>query len=181
MRALHALLLITLPALAFGIPVAQAALPAFKDTKIVPGTSIAGVKMGASPDAAKKAWGKSGGLCGITAGTGTCFFRPKGVTQSNKGEGIVDFKSGKVVNVSVSAPLASGGGRSFKTPFTKLKTSKGVGIGSTVAHSKKAYPKVKISGNYATIKGKGGMQTIFTSDSPSNRIFTVQIQLVSGD
>lgn len=158
-------------------PAAQAALPKFKDKTIVIGKSIGGVKIGAPAAAAKKAWGgAAGGLCDDFS----CLYRVKGDTNGTSGEGTIAFQNKtKVTRVSLKSAIAATSGHTFKAPFTTPKTSKGIGLGSTAAKVKKAYPKTKESGNFLTIAGKGGVETYLTYDSATKRVFEIVIELVT--
>ena len=157
-------------------PAAQAALPKFKDKTIVIGKSIGGVKLGAPAAAAKKAWGATGGLCDEFS----CLYRVKGDTNGTSGEGTIAFQNKtKVTRVSLKSAIAATSGHTFKAPFTTPKTSKGIGLGSTAAKVKKAYPKTKESGNFLSIAGKGGVETTLTYDSATKRVFEIVIELVT--
>lgn len=160
-------------------PAAQAALPKFKDKTIVIGKSIGGVKLGASAAAAKKAWGgAAGGLCDDFS----CLYRVKGDTNGTSGEGTLAFQNKtKVTRVSLKSAIAAKGGHTFKAPFTAPKTSKGIGLGSTAAKVKKAYPKTKESGNFLTIAGTGGITTTLTYDTATKRVFEIVIEIVPSD
>jgi len=159
-------------------PAADASLPKFKDKTIVVGKSIGGVKLGASAATAKKAWGATGGLCDDFS----CLYRVKGDSNGTSGEGTIAFQEKtKVTRVSLKSAVAAKGGHTFKPPFTTPKTSKGIGLGSTVAKVKKAYPKAKESGNYLTIAGAGGIQTTITYDTATKRIFEIVIEIIPSD
>jgi len=159
-------------------PSAQAALPKFKDRTIVVGKSIGGVKLGAPAAAAKKAWGATGGLCDEFS----CLYRVKGDTNGTSGEGTIAFQNKtKVTRVSLKSAIAAKAGHTFKAPFTTPKTSKGIGLGSTAAKVKKAYPKTKESGNFLTIAGAGGISTTLTYDTATKRVFEIVIELIPDD
>lgn len=162
-------------------PSAQAALPKFKDKTIVVGKSIGGVKLGAPAAAAKKAWGATGGLCDEFS----CLYRVKGDSNGTSGEGTIAFQNKtKVTRVSLKSAVAAKGGHTFKAPFTTPTTSKGIGLGATAAKVKKAYPKAKApysSANFLTIAGAGGIQTTFTYDTATKRVFEIVIELIPDD
>lgn len=157
-------------------PAAQATLPKFKDKTIVVGKSIGGVKLGSSGAAAKKAWGGAAG-CALF-GTASCIYRAAGSTQSNTGEGSFDFPNGKVRTVYISAPMGAKG-PIYKAPLSTPKTDKGIGLGSKLSAIKKAYPKVKVSGNYVTLAGKGGVTTTFTMYGSGASARAMKIQIAS--
>jgi hypothetical protein len=165
--------------LTFGAaPAAHAALPKFKDKTIVVGKSIGGVKLGAPAAAAKKSWGATGGLCDAFS----CLYRVKGDTNGTSGEGTIAFQDKtKVTRVSLKSAVAARGGHTFKPPFTTPVTSKGIGLGATAAKVKKAYPKTQESGNYLTLSGAGGIQTTFTYDTATKRVFEIVIELIPSD
>jgi hypothetical protein len=153
-------------------PAADAAFPKFKDKTIVVGKSIGGVKLGSTIAKGKVAWGTAGGACLTPT---SCFYRLKGDSNGTKGEGIFDASSGKIVNINIKAPTRSKGGHTYTAPFTTPKTSKGIGIGSTLAQVKKAYPKVKVNGTFLELKSTGAL-TILEIDSPTKKVYAVTVQ-----
>jgi hypothetical protein len=141
---------------ALALPGAAAAkLPSFPSKLIEPAKSIAGVKLGQSQKAAKSAWG-SGKECTFQNGFGNCSFT--GDAQGNAQWAAVD---GKVVDVSISAGY-DGVKPHFGGPLLTLKTSKGIGIGSTLKAAKAAYPSGKVyTGTVLSVPGKGKSYTTF--------------------
>src|SRR3712207_3603136 len=134
--------LLTLPlaaaiVLAGALPAANAALPKFKNKKIVVAKSIGGVKIGGTVKSAEKAWGKA--RCTLDEGSGNCQWRVGNDDTSQKGEGAIGVVNNTVVSISLLAPVKASGGYKFTKPFTVPKTSKKVGIGSKIAQVKKAH------------------------------------------
>jgi hypothetical protein len=139
------------------VPAAEAALPKFSSKVIVVNKSIAGVKVGGAFPASRKAWG-GGGVCEPN----TCWWRLKPQDLS-KGEARFSSVDGKTVSsVQLDLPPDANGKFNFKTPLAKVKTDKGIGIGSTVKQLKKAYPKAKsLGGGTSFMIKKGSRETTF--------------------
>jgi hypothetical protein len=143
---------------------AQAGLPQAKSHSIVVNASIAGVTLNSSYAAAHKAWGK-GGTCEATTG---CSYAVKANVAT---EAIASFMIGqltetakpKVIEVSLRAGMTKSGTYVFDSPLTAYKTAKGIGLGSTTAQLKRAYPKARIlaEGTDFYIKGTGDRSTNF--------------------
>jgi len=168
--------LLALGAVLWVAPTADAALPTFKDKTIVVGKSIAGVKLGAGLASGKAAWGKANADCSDPL---VCQFRVKGAVSGDKGEGLFSLKGGKISRIQITAPLASGAGHAYKAPFTTPKTSKGIGIGSTEAKLKKAYPKATSpSKGYFVIKSPGRVETSFVVDQSAKRVSSVVVEII---
>jgi len=153
------LLFVVVLAIAANTSTAAAELPSFKTTKVEIGKSLAGVKIGASRASALKAWGNK---CKTVKNKvqNQCVYRAKGDSQERKGSGVIFFSgAGKVTAVSVTTPSVN----SFRAPFTKLKTSKRVGIGSTRDELRAAYPESRTAnqGLYVEIY-TGSTMTQFT-------------------
>jgi hypothetical protein len=150
---------------------ALAALPVFRDRTIVPGRSIGGVALGSTPAKARAAWGRSGGSCSAA----TCDYRVAGDSSGQRGEGSFSFQP-KIDRIQLKAPVGARG-YVFRAPFTIPKTTSGIGIGSTVAAVKKAYPKARqVRGsNILRLAGSGRIETYFWY-ADDNRIFQIIIE-----
>jgi hypothetical protein len=143
---------------------AQAALPTTRSTLIVPVKSLAGVKLGASLASATAAWGK-GGTCG-ESGCNYESAKDKDGTASFLMAQTSTTAPIEVVKVSIEAGVtnvsSSGGKKNFDTPLDRFKTAQGIGIGSTVAKLKHAYPALKkSSAGLFDLAGPGQSLTLF--------------------
>jgi hypothetical protein len=156
--------LITSVVLALTLPAgAQAALPTPRSTLIVPVKSLAGVKLGASLASATTAWGQ-GGTCSESG----CNYESKNDKDGSAGFVLAQTSATapiQVVKVSIDAgltSLASGAKKNFDTPLDRFKTADGIGIGSTAAKLKHAYPHLKkpTTGLYE-LAGPGESLTLF--------------------
>lgn len=134
--------------LALALPAAASAkLPSFPSTSIVIKSSIGGVSLGQSQKNAKAAWGTKGGTCTFDQNFGSCTFE-----AGTSGTAQWTADDGKVTSVRIYTGT-TGSTPNFKTPLTALKTSKGIGIGSTLKAVKQAYPTGKGDKNYWAVGG----------------------------
>ncbi len=118
--------------------VAQAKLPAPKTKTVVAGKSVAGVKLGSSLTAAKAAWG-AGSKCGKGATpqpTTQCTWSTTPGKSPDLGAKLtIVAAKGKVVAITI----ANGTGGT-KAGIKAFRTTKGIGVGATVAATRKAFP-----------------------------------------
>ena len=137
---------LTMLALMLTVPVAaQAKLPAPKAKTVVFGKSIAGVKLGASLADAQQAWG-SGGTCVAPQPATAASPIVTTCTWTQAASGSTDFtvSADKVTQIGLHPTRNSTTGKpKLSGPITAFKTSKGIGIGSTLKALRKAYPKVQ--------------------------------------
>jgi hypothetical protein len=117
------------------VPAAEAKLPNPKVTTIVPGKSVAGVKLGMRLAVAKQTWGP-GSKCGAGAagpGSTSCTWSATPNAQPDRGPKLILLSiGGKVRAITVDGGT---GGTAIKT----FRTAKGIGVGSTLAALRAAY------------------------------------------
>jgi hypothetical protein len=149
--------------------VAGAALPKPKTTLIVPGKSLAGVPLGATAAKVQKEWGHSKECefqCtyeGGKNGDETAAHADVLLQQPASGKG-----PAKAWQILISVGAKTVGDESkpdFNTPLTAYKTSKGIGLGSTIGEVQRAYPSAKKTTSPSVtifeVKGKKEINTIF--------------------
>jgi hypothetical protein len=139
---------------------ALAALPKFRDKKIVPKESIAGVSLGMGIRKAISEWGGNRS-CPTAEKTGTCEW------SASTGEAALDWVGGKVDFINIQIPTNSQGDPVCRGPLMALKTSKGIGLCSTLTELAKKYPYPQ----YDTTGSGGvigtGYHALYFSDSNS--------------
>src|SRR3954454_18209080 len=152
----------------FSVSSAIAAVPKTADPKVVVPTSLAGVKLGMPEGKALAAWGGAKRAdCDVIGEVKRCFF---GVANGPQGYGLIELHAHKVSAASVDAardkngqPLATAA-----KSILAIKGKNGVGIGSTYAKAKAAYPKAQLIGTptsslfYLDVKGKQKSSFTFT-------------------
>jgi hypothetical protein len=115
---------------------AQARLPHPKKSAIVPGTSIAGVKLDMTRAQVFGKWGST------SCDTARCTWEGPGTRGKNE-RAIVSFVTGKVSQITISA-ATRGNNLKFKPGvLSTWKTSKGISLGSLKSKVAKAYPSAK--------------------------------------
>jgi hypothetical protein len=140
-----------------------AKLPTFKSDLIVPNKSLAGVTLKSTYKKAVKAFRSGASGCSTTTG---CVYRAAdGATFSIQFARLTATSKPIVAQISILAGDKVTGTHEkplFDTPLAALKTAKGIGLGSTRAALKRAYPHA--TGNAVegfTIKGHGEYATSF--------------------
>lgn len=159
---------------------AQAALPKASTTLIVPGKSIGGVALGADAKSVQKAWGKAkecveacvyeGGKNGdeTPATAGAVLEEPAGGGALTVGRIFIETgerRVGKEIEPDLD------------TLLSEFKTSKGIGLGSSIGEVQRAYPSAKKRAEPGvttfTLEGKGEIETMFVAQG--TKVTTVLI------
>jgi len=161
-------LALPLLALSLALPASAAArLPDPNSNLIVIGKSLGGVTLGHSFASAKAAWGSTRGKCQTSRAFSSCRYAAS-LTRS-LGEGGFAADNGKVTSVNITAGRSSSGKPVFPAALKALKTSKGIGMGSTATALKKAYKHIKHQGSGEFVSyyltGPGKAVTNFTVES----------------
>jgi hypothetical protein len=124
---------------------AQAKLPKPKTTTIVPGVSIAGVKLDMTKSQVFSKWGSTS-KC--PAGGGFCEWDGPGKAGATE-RATVSFINGKVSQISIQS-ATSGTNLKFKPGvLSTWKTAKGIKLGSKKTAVKKAYPAAMVNAGEA--------------------------------
>jgi hypothetical protein len=165
--------------LAGALPAAAAsaaALPTFASKQIVVGKSIGGVAIGQAGTDAANAWG--GMASAAQCGRDDCIWTDNAnkVQNGSTGRAIFYFGATGVTIATIEAP-----DKSFSTPLSKLKTAKGIHLGSKVKALKQAYKKKlkKVDGGsgygirYEIKKGKVTTQFFLRASKVSTITLTV--------
>jgi hypothetical protein len=140
---------------------AASSLPAFRSHLIVPNHSLGGVTLNSSAAAAARELGVSGAHCSAKKG---CAFVGAGESEfSVLFAGTVHHPTPFVVEIAISTGTTKTGAHSFDSPFADLKTSAGIGLGSTAKAVKAAYPHATGSASQGvlSIVGHGELATEF--------------------
>jgi hypothetical protein len=117
--------------------VALAKLPSPKTTLIVPGVSIAGVKIDMNQSQVFHEWGRTG--CSV----GVCTWRAAG-NAAHAEYATVSFVKGRVFQVAIQAGTFNNVNEQFKPGvLSTWKTGKNIHLGSQRASVKRAYPAAK--------------------------------------
>ena len=133
---------------------ASSALPTFKSDLIVPNRSLAGVSLFSTDTGARRAFRTGGSSCSVKRG---CVYESRDGSSFSIGFAITKSRRTPFVGeITISA--ADG----FHTPLASLKTADGIGLGSTAAAVKRAYPRVVGSADSDyTLVGRGAVRTVF--------------------
>ncbi len=147
---------------------ASAGVPTADDPSVVVPTSIGGVKLGMPEGKALAAWGGAGrAKCTVIGTTKRCTF---GDTDSPQGSGTIEFHSHQVSAISLDSGHKKTGEQipSAAKSILAIKGKNGVGIGSTYAKVKAAYPKADLIGTpsssifYLNVDGRQKSDFTFT-------------------
>jgi hypothetical protein len=146
-------------------------LPTFKSDLIVPNRSLAGVTLKSTYKEAVRAFRTGARGCSTTKG---CVFRASNGATFSIIFARLSAKSKPIAaEISIQAGESSSGKPLFAGPLTALKTSSGIGIGSSASAVKRAYPHAT-----GTVR-QGGYVVKGTTKVQSTR-FTIEDGRVSG-
>jgi hypothetical protein len=155
---------------------AEAKVPKFKTKTIVPGQAIGGLKIGMSKSTAVKTWGKPEHCQDSPL---WCQFRAdshiNGFTTNNPFAGWY-LKGGKIVAIEIEFAENT----AIDPKLVKLKTSKGIHLGSSMAAARAKYGLGPASGGEAglsrAIVKKGNRCTLFYAPAaPYDKIDAIQV------
>jgi hypothetical protein len=116
--------------------VAGARLPHPHSTLIVPGTSIAGVKIDMTQGQVFHQWGAT------SCSFGRCLWRGPG-NAAHAEQATVTFADGKVVQIDIDAGTSGTNERFAPGTLSKWKTAKNIHLGSPKSAVKRAYPAAR--------------------------------------
>ena len=137
---------------------APAALPSPASATIVVGRSIGGVAIGATLAGAHAACGPRGS-CRIASGSGTCEYAGSATSSAvEPAYGGFVLRGGRVVEVHIDSAFVPDT-QTYETSgaLTGLRTSRGIGIGASVAAVRRAYPAAQARAGgliYALTRGR---------------------------
>jgi hypothetical protein len=145
---------------------AAAKLPATKNKLIVPGKSIAGVKLDMGKSAVFRQWGK--GSCPTAS---FCEWQPREpafVGQFDRA--VVSFVDGKAVQITIQSAMDRNTNKLKPGPLAEWKTKKDIHIASKLSAVPKAYPGAKRAEgdavSYNLLMGAGRNVTVTGFGSP---------------
>ncbi len=116
---------------------ASAKLPHPRRTLIVPGTSIAGMKLGMTQSEAFHVWGSTGCVVGVCTWWG-----PGSHVHAERAT--VSLYQDHVIQIDINAGTANGTTEKFKPgTLSRWKTAKNIHLGSTKQAVKRAYPAAR--------------------------------------
>ena len=176
MRRLRLLLLGSLLALLLLVPTAAAKVPTFnlRQPGIVPGSSIGGVSVGMTMTEAKAAWGAPD-KCLTRSGLTNCAYTlPHSIEPENVA--IFYVTGGRVVAVEVDTPENAGA----LTKVQKLKTAKGIRVGSPLASARSKYGIPATEGgeaglSRADLKQKNRCTQFYAPEAPYKTITSIAV------
>jgi len=136
-RLIHPIALAAAAVVCLAVPIGAAAqLPRPRNAVIVPGASIAGVKLDMTQSQVFSKWGST------HCSSGTCTWQGPGKPGQNE-RATVSFVHGKAVQVTINASF-TGLNEKFKPGLlSRWKTSRGVSLGSLKSAVARAYPQAK--------------------------------------
>jgi hypothetical protein len=166
-------------AAALAVPAFAQAAPLPKDTNnslIVPQKSVGALKLNSTIAQAYAAWGKvsscNAGGCdyGSQIGSsGQASFQLAKTTETN---------AALVVSITIAISRSSTGKANFKTPLSRYRTAKGIGLDSSVKELKRAYPHLTANAGAYFLKGAGESSTLFLAEKGRvEEISTRSVQL----
>ncbi len=143
-------------------PAAFSSLPTTKNKTIVPGVSVAGVKLGMSLSKAAKLWKDAEGDDNCFPGTPTetwCIFEIFR-SSANYNTGNISYTGKKKVEkISIRAPFTAIEEPSFNSQMNKYKTTQGVRIGAPLGKLRSEFgKKLKRTGGamaYSSYEARG--------------------------
>ncbi len=163
---------------------AVAKTPTTKPLTIVPGESIGGLKVGMTKAKANAAWGKPDACRSDQYRTTTCEYRPNGpfakdTSPANYQVAEVKLRSGKVVAASIMVTQNA----AVAAKLRRLKTSKGIKLGSKLPDARRAYGLPAGSGGEAGITRalvkKGRNCTLFYAPRATTAAPSAGIEMIS--
>jgi hypothetical protein len=116
---------------------AAAKLPHPHTTLIIPGTSIAGMKLGMTASQAFHVWGSTGCAAGVCTWWG-----PGNRVHAERAT--VSVYQGHVIQIDINAGTTNGTNEKFRPgTLSKWKTARNIHLGSTKQAVKRAYPAAR--------------------------------------
>lgn len=143
-----------------------ASLPAPRTKSVIFNSSIAGLRIGQTTAQAKAAWGPGGSCRRPSAADVTCTYM-----GDDKTFALFVAVGGRVTTIKIYAALNSA------TPLARYKTADGIGLGSTLAATKQAYPALvplkPVAAHAYGVFGSAKTSTLIYFSS--NRIVAIQV------
>jgi hypothetical protein len=187
-RSVRRRFLLPVPVALLGLLVAAAAtasIPRYKPFTIVPGASIGGVKVGMTKKQASRVWGKPE-LCVTDQGALQCMYRARshinGFVTPPQQYSEFWVRHGKVIAIEVETAENA----KYDPTIRKLRTSKKIHIGGTMAAARKAYHLGKATGgeaglSRALVKKHSRCTLFYGPTAPYVKIEAVQVGLCSAN